>query len=354
MAAIDLVDVVIVWRRIGPDGEWTVGPVLYRDGMGAVHRHPRGADAVVAGASTEQEFACLWDADPVLDRSGYDLERHRRIRASELDALVESRVREKAAAPAAGGGAPGRGSAPAPCGLSHDGLAADADQVADCFTLSRAWAIAAELVHRHPGLRISRVVDEEQNPLLLVHDESEATQIQFDLPYSVHYVSGDDVRCLSWAEVFATRPAAVVEHLERAVGLGLPAPSLRPEPRALVYRVVASVLALGLDDDATWQAVHAHIHPAEIDVDTFLRFPGGMDTAWRYLEEIRTRVALEGRIVFHQPVWALLRDVETVALLDTAGRVHLPEGTIDLLAFHERHGRRLARTVAGLLGDVLS
>jgi hypothetical protein len=373
MTANELVDVVIVWRRVLPDGAWRVGPVLYRDGVGEIHHHPLGAPDPTQDAPP-QESTSLWQrfANGLGDDDvAYDLEWHRQVKASDLDALVESRVREAASsrpggtvAPPPRGDEPTRRAetTPPPAPAEHrdahhaDDLPrlVDPDTVADCHTLSRAWAIAAELVRRHPELRISRVVDADQNPLLLVHDDAERRQVQFDLPRWVHYAIDGHVESITWNDIFAeASPLHVVERLERALGLGLPAPSLVPDARSLAYRVIAAALAVGVDDEFTWQAVHAHIHPADTDMETFVQFPGGVDLAWRYLDEIRMRVEREGRIVFHQPVWALLRDVEVIALLDVAGRVHLPDGVIDLVQFHEHNDRRLVQTMAALLGDYL-
>jgi hypothetical protein len=370
MTANDLVDVVIVWRRVLPDGAWRVGPVLYRDGYGEIHQHPCG-DASIQEAP--QDVTHLWHrlTDAVADDDvAYDLEWYRQVRAADLDALVASRVREAASSrpvatgtagdaarhadPGAGAPATGPGHREAPRAAEDLPPLLEPDGIADCHTLSRAWAIAAELVRRHPELRVSRVVDGDHNPLLLVHDEAETRQIQFDLPRWVHYAVDGQVESVTWEELFAAvSTRSVVERLERALGLGLPAPTLAPDARSLVYGVIACVLAVGVDDDFSWQAVHAHIHPAEVDMETFARFPGGVDLAWRYLDEIKRRVEREGRIVFHQPVWALLRDVEVVALLDVAGRVHLSDGIVDLASFHAHHDGRIVQTVAGLFGELL-
>ena len=51
--------------------------------------------------------------------------------------------------------------------------------------------------------------------------------------------------------------------------------------------------------------------------------------------------------------WALLRDDEPVAVIDTDGRVHLPDVTHDLPSLYRTLGRTLGRTVHAALGDVL-
>src|SRR5665647_3377602 len=130
---------------------------------------------------------------------------------------------------------------------------------ADRFTLSRAWWIIGQLVRRHPALMVTRVVDDEQVPLLIVHDAAETIRVQFDLPAWIQYMTPDGLRQITWGEVFAEAdPLAVLRTVEIEVGLGVPIEA-RDSPQSLVYRTIACALALGLDSPATWQAVHARI-----------------------------------------------------------------------------------------------
>jgi len=233
----------------------------------------------------------------------------------------------------------------------------DAMQVADRFTLSRAWWMASELVRRHPYLRVSRVVDDEQNPLLIVHDDHEGLRVQFDLPAWIRYMSGDELVTITWAEAFGeANHLAVVERIENEAGLGIADPGAPSVPRSLVYRIIACALALSVDDRYTWQAVPACVRyedPDASDWEFFEAFPTGVAVATQYLERIAERAALGVDFVFHQPVWTLLRDVEPVALLDIDGFAHTRRGRIELLPFYRRNHRRLAPTVVGLLGDRL-
>lgn len=227
---------------------------------------------------------------------------------------------------------------------------------ADRFTLSRAWWIAGQLVRRHPDLTVSRVVDPEQIPLLIVHDDAETTRVQFDLPAWIQYLTPAGLRRITWAEVFAEGdPLAIVRTIESETGLGAVIDA-HDSPPSLIYRTIACALALGLDTTATWQAVHAWIEVTDPDAthwELFDAFPTGRALAERVIEAALDRAETDGEFVFHQPVWALLRDLEPVALLSVDGSAHTATGEVDLVATFEHSGHSIAATTVALLGDHL-
>lgn len=227
---------------------------------------------------------------------------------------------------------------------------------ADRFTLSRAWWIIGQLVRRHPALMVTRVVDDEQVPLLIVHDAAETIRVQFDLPAWIQYMTPDGLRQITWGEVFAEAdPLAVLRTIEIEVGLGVPIEA-RDSPQSLVYRTIACALALGLDSPATWQAVHARIDiadPDETHWELFDAFPTGRALADGVIDAALERVATDGEFVFHQPVWALLRDLEPVALLHVDGSVHTATGEVDVVAAFEEAGRSISAMTAAVFRGYL-
>lgn len=234
----------------------------------------------------------------------------------------------------------------------------DTDDVAwepaDRFTLSRAWWIVGQLVRRHPNLTVSRVVDTEQVPLLIVHDTAETIRIQFDLPAWIQYLTPGGLRRITWAELFAEAdPLAVVRTIETETGLGVPIDA-SDSPHSLVYRTIACTLALGLDSAATWQAVHARIDVADPDEthwELFDAFPTGRALADGVIDAAILRAETEGGFVFHQPVWALLRDLEPVALLNVVdGSVHTAQGEVDLVLAFQEAERSVTTMTAALFG----
>ena len=199
---------------------------------------------------------------------------------------------------------------------------------ADRYVAARAWAIAAALVERLPGMRVSQVVDETGTPLLIVHDATEQERVQLDIVAWVLFgASSGRLQHLYWDEVFASRLEDVVERIVAATGLVLDDGS---EPRRRVYRMIAQVLADGLADDPGWLAQGVRIAgewPPET-VDALAAFPSGEQVA-----DAALAAALEGRehdepVLFHEPLWVLRRALEPVVLLDAStGRLHLPDGT---------------------------
>ncbi len=228
---------------------------------------------------------------------------------------------------------------------------------ADRFTLARAWWTAAQLVRRHPDLTVSRVVDPDQVPLLIVHDAAETTRIQFDMPAWIQYLTPSGLRRITWAEVYAQAdPRAIVRTIETETGLGATIDA-GDTPKVLTYRTIAAALALGLDSAATWQAVPAPIDvadPDRTDWDLFDTFPNGRALAGRVIDAALHRAQTEGAFVFHQPVWVLLRDLEPVALLHADdGSVHTETGEVDLTVAFDEAARSLTTMTARLFGHLL-
>ena len=235
----------------------------------------------------------------------------------------------------------------------NQNLEPDESPLADRFALSQSWSIASRLVRRHPQLVISRVVDAEKNPLLLVHDDAAELRVQFDLPAWVQYGAGADMRRLTWSHVFAQAdPNAVARQIETDLGLSGPArPGVR-DPKVLAYRTIACVLALGLDHPGTWEAVPARIEPMDPDASDWhllAALPGGAQLAGAHIDRVVERAHQAGATPFtyHQPVWALLCDVRPIALVDVDGAVHTHETVTDLLTVFRSTG-----SVVGLVGQL--
>src|SRR6186997_1475259 len=84
------------------------------------------------------------------------------------------------------------------------GVSVDTDteefQFADRYLAAQTWAIAAALTGRHPDLRTSAVVNEVGAPLVIVHDDLQTVQVQFDLLAWILFAGGEEH--LYWDEVF--------------------------------------------------------------------------------------------------------------------------------------------------------
>ena len=69
--------------------------------------------------------------------------------------------------------------------------------------------------------------------------------------------------------------------------------------------------------------------------------------------KIRSIAETNRGIHFFQPFWALLRDLEPVAIFDSAGVIHTGQGATELMPLYEHVERKLAFTTAGVLGSYL-
>lgn len=229
--------------------------------------------------------------------------------------------------------------------------------LADRFALQQTWWIASELCRRHPELLISRLQDSEQNQLLLVHDGPTGKRVQFGLTGGIKYEQGGTVRQIDWPSIIAQHNAHdVLKRLEHGTGWGSPTDTPATTHRTLVYRIVAKLLALNLDDRHEWQAVPLPILGDEDEPVSAWglldQFPSLRDAADGYLEYATALAAADEHetAFWHEPLWMLLRDMEPVAVLDEAGTVHLAETTpVDLMDAYDSVERDLNPVVGFLL-----
>ncbi|MBG6058950.1 hypothetical protein RCH16_002051 [Cryobacterium sp. MP_M5] len=230
---------------------------------------------------------------------------------------------------------------------------------ADRFLTAQMWWIASELVRRHPHLRISGVEVDDGARLLIVHDEQNAMSIQWDLVGGCKFLVNGVVNKISWIEMMAAlNPHDIVRRIEVATGLGIPKTPPVTTKRALTYRLIASALATATNDRQGWYAVPAPMlhdeDPAEPGCDYFRGFPSTVEARSRYvamtLEEFD---AGDRSVYFFQPFWALLRDLDPVAIFDAAGVIHTVRGSTELMPVYERTHRTLSIATVQVLGAYL-
>ena len=215
---------------------------------------------------------------------------------------------------------------------------------ADRHIAAQAWAIAAELVARHPDLRISHVVNEDGAPLLIVHDEPQLLHIQFDLVAWILFINVDGEQAtLYWDRVFAyDAPATVVDLLEDYTAIGRGTPDL-DAPRALTYAVIAAAVRAGVDREVGYQArpvVFSLQDPNLADSDVIDQFPTGGLLAHKVAARFETLNEEAGDLLwlYHEPIWALWAATTPLALLDSdTAEAHTRLGPLSLPDWHAAH-----------------
>ncbi|WP_168625665.1 hypothetical protein [Cryobacterium sp. BB307] len=230
---------------------------------------------------------------------------------------------------------------------------------ADRFLYAQIWWIASELVRRHPHLRISGVEVDEGDRLVIVHDEQDAMSIQWDLVGGCKYLVDGQVKAISWIQMMAaSNPHEIVKRIEVGTGLGVPKATPGTTPRSLAYRIIASALNAAVNDRHDWYAVPA---PMQVDEDPlypasslFTSFPTTVEARQGYADAALQQLEGTGRgVYFFQPFWAILRDLEPVAIVDAAGVSHTKIGATPLLPVYESLDRNLTLTMARVLGPHL-
>ncbi|TFC26511.1 hypothetical protein E3O53_01220 [Cryobacterium sp. TMT2-18-3] len=228
---------------------------------------------------------------------------------------------------------------------------------ADRFLTAQMWWIASELVRRHPHLRISGVEVDEADRLLIVHDEQDGMSVQWDLEGGCKFLVNGVVQKISWIQMLAAlNPHTIVKRIEVATGLGIPKTTPATSARALTYRVIASALATATNDRYEWYAVPAPMlhdeDPENPGCEFFRDFPSTVRARAEYVAMTLDEFEAGGRSVyFFQPFWALLRDLEPIAIFDSAGVVHTTSGATALMPLYERLDRKLALVTAHVLAD---
>lgn len=230
---------------------------------------------------------------------------------------------------------------------------------ADRFLTAQMWWIASELVRRHPHLRISGIEVADGARLLIVHDEQDSMSIQWELVGGCKFLVDGAVTRISWIEMMAAAsPHETVKRIEVSSGLGVPKATPVTTPRTLAYRVIASALAAAVDDRHDWYAVPAPMMPTDDPDDPgsayFHAFPSALAARAEYSRAANEQLDETGRgIHFFQPFWAVLRNLEPIAILDAAGVIHTVMGATELMPVYEHIDRNLTITMVQLLGPYL-
>lgn len=234
----------------------------------------------------------------------------------------------------------------------------ETEEPAPRFVVAQSWWIASELVRRNPALQLIEthpgggqydclsLFTDTRDPQKIV-DLNRAGGIHVFLPGGQF---DETAKPITWPGVMHAQGAHdIVKRIETAARLHVPKPTPATGAAAISYRVIARVLATLVNDRDPWD-VRNEYHDTSGDGGGRQGFVDGFATARDAVREGRP-TDLHG--VAEYRFWALLRAGETIAILDTDGRVHTEDGAEDLLPLYVRHGRELGPTVHAALGRFL-
>jgi T3SS (YopN, CesT) and YbjN peptide-binding chaperone 2 len=238
------------------------------------------------------------------------------------------------------------------------------------LVIAQSWFVASELVRRHPELRLieTHPGDSQHDCLTLcVGAGPEPSQrIQLNRWGRMH-VHGEgngssDPNPIPWNATLATRSRkdaahvdeardahTVIKELEMRAGLPQVASAPASSPAALSYRMAARVLSGLVNDKYRWDVRNERLYASD---GTFL--DNGDVLGFRTAEvAVSQRRADDILGAPGYRYWALLRDEQPVAILDTDGNLHLPDRVTSLPKLYASHGRSLTATIGLALGRVL-
>ena len=229
--------------------------------------------------------------------------------------------------------------------------------------IAQSWFIASELVRRHPDLRLieTNPCDGQYNCLSLYGPQGTkpSALIQLNRNGSMSAMrDGEQVTSIPWSATLSqfaysqATPALAyqaLKQLEHHSGLGHPVATPPSSPAALSFRAIARVLTSLLNDKSVWDARNEREDSSgwsPTDRGYVTQFPAA-HAASRYAR----RDDILGVPTYR--FWALLKDSEAVAILDTEGNTYTRDGTEHLPTVYQATGRNLTLTIARALGPVL-
>ena len=221
--------------------------------------------------------------------------------------------------------------------------------VAQRFQVAQSWWLATELARRHPNLLIieTHPGDGQYDCLTLMRDGKPLVWIN----RGGSILLEDRDMSMPLAGVFSDDdPATAIQAIEEATGLGVPRHAPATGPRTLAYRVAAQLTMLTVNDR----------HP--VDVRSEYNDTSGGDAGGRR-GLIRGFPIAEARAAELRPddlhgipgyrYWAVLRNQEPIAALDTDGFAYLDEHVYHLPALYASNGRNLTALVTQTFAGIL-
>jgi len=199
-------------------------------------------------------------------------------------------------------------------------------------------------------LALAQAFDPVSGGSLLVRDASSGITVQLSAANGIELLGSIVYQPLSWPDVFAQEsPHESVRLLE--ISMGLRVAQCQPEttPTTLVYRVAAQMLASMVNDRHSWYIVNQDPETYGLTDGLKIVSVSGFPTVLEAMCRQFDIAASLGNWAGFSKYWAVLRDVETVLILNSDGFVHTSGEPIDLMGTYVTRGRDLHDTVAYVL-----
>jgi type III secretion system-like peptide-binding chaperone len=220
--------------------------------------------------------------------------------------------------------------------------------------VTQSWRLATRIVRRHPELWLieTHPGGDQYDCLTLARLEPKA-RIHINRNGSIHAEGPHDGTSMPQEAMFGSESEItdLVAQLERTTGLGSPRRTPESTPAVLTFRSIEQIMTLTVNDRHSWDVR-----------SVFLDTSGGMGPAINngYLEPFPIAAERAGRRrpddLFGVPYyrfWAVLRDLQPVAIADTDGNVYVGDEVKSLPELYRAHARRLTPVVAAAFAPIL-
>ncbi|MBU2666994.1 hypothetical protein KOI35_26125 [Actinoplanes bogorensis] len=200
---------------------------------------------------------------------------------------------------------------------------------------AQLWWIAATLARRHPGLTVVEAVRPPGagDCLTLLR----GSDVVASLEMSGHLHTGGWAGLPITPAFDAPDPMHMVTFVEKAAGLTSPRKTPAATPGTLMYRVAAALVALTANDRARLQ-VRAELSDL---TDGVAQVRGGVLDFAPAAERIATMADEDDPLAWVQRFWHVVRDGETVALLDTDGYAYGKDQAYSMPEIYAEHDRKV-------------
>jgi hypothetical protein len=222
------------------------------------------------------------------------------------------------------------------------------------FVLMQSWMLATKVIRRHPELWLieTHPGDGQYDCLTLIRIEPKVN-ISINRNGSIHASGTAGGTGAPQEAMFGSdaETSELVVQLERATGLGSPHRTPESTPAVLTFRVIEQIMTTTLNSRHRWDVRNVFLDSSGM---------AGTAVVEKYLDPFPIAAKRAGHRrpddllgVPQYRFWAVLRDDQPVAIMDTDGNVYVGDQVKSLPALYRAHARRLTPTVNAALVSIL-
>ena len=216
--------------------------------------------------------------------------------------------------------------------------------------MTQAWWIASELVRRYPKLKISQAHDPVAGEALTVRRKGRGEfAFVLSVAHGVELFGCVPFQPIPWEEVLMQEsPHGITRRIQDTTEWGFPERAAGATGETLVFRVIAQILTMTVDERSDWYVRAAVPETYGLPTDKLVNFSGFVTAQKEVLaklsdgDPVGVPAVLDG-------YWGFYRDVDLVGIFSPEGIFHVRDGGMDLMAGYIASNRSIHVTPASCL-----